>query len=138
MAGVQLRAAARVAVAVGAAGSVALTLHAGRDNPSRILMTLFALWVSGPFLVAVLGDMASKRWMAHTRTAFYSGILLLTLASLSIYGVVALGPPRGKTAFVFVVVPPVSCLLMAVVILAVSLVCGRRSRRDRDGARGPK
>src|SRR5579872_6160809 len=92
----RLRAAARMAVVVGAAGSVGLMLHAGRGNPSRVLLTLFTLWVLAPFLAAVLSDMASKRWPAHARTALYSGTLFFTLVSLMIYGVVALGPPREK------------------------------------------
>src|ERR1035438_2811719 len=111
-----LRAAALIAVLAGAVGSVGLMLHAGRRNPSRILLVLFALWVLSPFAALVLGNMFSKRWLVPARAALYSVMLVLTMASLAIYGVVALGPPRAKTAFVFLVVPPASWLLMAIVV----------------------
>src|SRR5260370_41795226 len=103
-----IRAAALVAVLAGAVGSVGLTLYAGRRNDSRILIVLFALWVLSPFVALVSASVASKRWLALTRATLYSAALIVTLSSLVIYGVVALGPPRGKTACVFVVVPPAS------------------------------
>src|SRR5579863_8224623 len=107
-----LRGAALIAVLAGAVGSVVLTLHAGRHNDSRILMVLFAAWVLSPFLALVLADVVSKGWSVLTRTTLYSVMLVVTLGSLGIYGDVALGPPRAKTAFVFVVVPPASWLLI--------------------------
>jgi hypothetical protein len=109
-----LRAAALIAVSAGAVGSVALTLHAGRRNPSRLLMVLFALWVLSPFVALVLASVVSKRWSMVTRATLHTLMLILAICSLAIYGVVALGPPRAQTAFVFVVVPPASWLLMAI------------------------
>jgi len=123
-----LRAAALIAVPAGAVGSLGLMLHAGRHNDSRILLILFALWVLSPFMALVLANVVSKRWPVHTRAALYSVMLVLTLGSLAIYGDVALGPPRAKTAFVFVVVPPASWLLIAIVVPAAALISGRRSR----------
>ena len=128
-----LRAAALIAVLAGAVGSVGLMLHAGRRNNSRILLVLFALWVLSPFVALVLANVVSKRWSVHTRATLYSVMLILTLGSLAIYGDVALGPPRPKTAFVFVVVPPASWLLIAIVVPIAALISGRRSRRG-DGA----
>jgi hypothetical protein len=128
-----LRAAALIAVLAGAVGSVGLTLHAGRRNDSRILMVLFALWVLSPFMALILANAVSKRWSVHTRATLYSVMLVLTLGSLAIYGVVALGPPRAKTAFVFVVVPPASWLLIAIVVPMAALISRTRSRRG-DGA----
>src|SRR5258708_20050423 len=110
----RLRAAALVAVLAGAVGSVGLTLYAGRRNDSRILMVLFALWVLSPFVALVSASIASKRWLALTRATLYSATLVVTLSSLVIYGVVALGPPRGHTSFVFAVVPPPSSFLLAI------------------------
>ncbi len=128
-----LRAAALIAVPAGAVGSVGLMLHAGRRNDSRILLALFALWVLSPFMALVLANLVSKLWSVHTRATLYSVMLVLTLGSLAIYGDVALGPPRAKTAFVFVVVPPASWLLTAIVVPTAALISGRRSRRG-DGA----
>jgi hypothetical protein len=124
-----LRAAAVIAVLAGAAGSVGLMLHAGRRNSSRILLLLFALWVLSPFVALLLANVVSERWSVLTRATLYSVMLVLTLGSLAIYGDVALGPPRAKPAFVFVVVPPASWLLIAIVVPIAALISDRRSRR---------
>ena len=104
-------------------------LYVGRRNESRILMVLFALWVLSPFMVLVLANMVSKRWPVLTRATLYTAMLVLTVGSLAIYGDVALGPPRTKAAFVFVVVPPASWLLIAIVVPIAALISRRPSRR---------
>jgi hypothetical protein len=83
-------------------------LIAGRHNPSRLLLSLFALWVLSPFLALI----AAIHW-SPTRAALFWVTLFVTLSTLAIYGYVALGPPRAQTAFVFVVVPPATWLLIA-------------------------
>jgi len=125
--------AALIAVLVGAVGSTGLMLYVGRRNDSRILMVLFALWVLSPFMVLILASVVSKRSSALTRATLYSATLVLTLGSLLIYGAVSLGPPRTKTAFVFVVVPPASWLLIAIAVSIAAFISGRKARRD-DGA----
>jgi hypothetical protein len=128
-----LRAAALIAALAGAVSSVGLMLHAGRRNDSRILLVLFAIWVLSPFMALVVANVVSQRWAVLTRATLYSLMLVLTLGSLAIYGDVALGPPRAKTAFVFVVVPPVSWLLIAIVVPTAALISRRRSPRS-DGS----
>jgi len=128
-----LHAAALIAVLAGAVGSVGLMLRAGYRNPSRLLLVLFAFWVLSPFLVLVLANMASKRWSIPTRAALYTVMLVLTAGSLAIYGDVALGPPRAKAAFEFVVVPLASWLLIAIVVSIAALISGRPSRRGDGG-----
>jgi hypothetical protein len=128
-----LRAIALIAVLAGAMGSAGLMLHAGRRNDSRILLALFVLWVLFPFMALLWANMVSKRWTVHTRATLYSLMLVLTLCSLANYGKVALGPPRAKPAFVFVVVPAASWLPIAIVVPIAALISGRRSRRA-DGA----
>ena len=123
-----LHAAGLIAALAGAVGSVGLMLHAGRNNPSRLLLVLFALWVLSPFLALVLADVASKRWSVLTRATLYTVMLVLAVGSLVAYGDVALGPPRSKPAFVFVVVPPASWLLIGIVLSIAALVSGRPSR----------
>ena len=98
----RLRSAALIAVVAGAGGSVALTLYAGRQNDSGILMALFAIWVLSPFAALALANVVSKRWSVLTRAALYGVMLVLTVGSLAIYGAHALRP---SDAFVFVVVP---------------------------------
>ncbi|MGD0362195.1 MAG: hypothetical protein ABSC93_15075 [Bryobacteraceae bacterium] len=122
-----LRVAALSTVPVGAAGAVALTLYTGRRNPSWLLMALFAFWVLSPFAALQLANVASKRYSFHPRAALYAVMLVVALGTLAVYGYVAFGPPRQKTAAVFVVTPPVSWLLIA----AVAAITAHKSRRAR-------
>jgi lysylphosphatidylglycerol synthetase-like protein (DUF2156 family) len=124
-----LRAVALTAVVAGAGGSVGLMLWIGRRNPSRLLLVLFAVWVVAPFIALLLANTFSKRWSVITRATLYSVMLVLTLSSLAIYGNVVLRPPRSTPAFVFVVVPLGSWLLMSIVVPTAALISGRLSRR---------
>jgi hypothetical protein len=123
-----LHAAGLIAVLAGAVGSVGLMLHAGRNNPSRLLLVLFALWVLSPFIVLILAHMVSKRWSVLTRATLYTVMLVLVAGTLATYGVVAFGPPRPKPAFVFVVVPPASWLLIGIVLPIAALLSRWPSR----------
>jgi hypothetical protein len=111
-------------------------LHAARHNDSQILLVLFALWVLSPFIALALANVVSKRWTVLTRATLHSVMLVLTIGSLAIYGDVALGPPRAKTAFVFVVVPPASWLLIAIAVPMAALISGRLSRRSEGACAG--
>lgn len=120
-----LRVAALIAVVAGAVGSAGLTLHAGQRNASQVLKMLFVLWVLAPFAALGWANLVSKRWSVPTRAALHSLTLALALGTLAIYGTVALGPPRAKTATVFVVVPPASWLLIAIVVPTAALISRR-------------
>ena len=125
-----LHAAGLIAVLVGAVGSVGLMLHAGRNNPSRLLLVLFVLWVLSPFIVLVLANMVSKRWSVLTRATLYCVTLVITLGSLAIYGeLVVVKPPGSANAFLFVVVPPGSWLLLAIVVPTAAFISRSRSHR---------
>ena len=102
-------------------------LHAG--HPPLFLRVLFAIWVLSPFALLALVEMVSKRWSVLTRAALYVVMLVITLGSLVIYSVVAFGPPRAQPAFVFVLVPPASWLLTAIVLPIAALISGSLSRR---------
>lgn len=117
------------AVIAGAVGSVGLMLWVGHRNPSRLLLVLFAIWVLSPFMALLLADMVSRRWSVITRATLHIVMLVLTISSLAIYGDVALGPPRSTPAFVFIVVPPGSWLLMSIVVTIAALVSGWMSGR---------
>src|SRR3979411_1720815 len=125
-----LHRAAVIAVLAGAAGSVAFTLYAGRRNPSLILMALFALWVLSPFVALLLANLYSKRWPAHLRAALYILMMVVTVGSLAIYANVALGPARAKTAFAFVVTPPVFWLVIAILVVFAAIVSRRANLRQ--------
>lgn len=123
-----LRAVALIAVVAGALGSVGLMLWVGHRNPSRVLLVLFAIWDLSPFIALVLADIVSKRWSVLTRATLYVVMLILTLGSLAFYGDVV-WRPRPQPAFVFLVVPLASWLLMTIVVPIAALVSGRLSRR---------
>jgi hypothetical protein len=123
-----LQTAALIAVLIGALGSAAFTLVAGHRNPSRFLIFLFVIWVLSPFVALVFASFIFKSWSVLARGTLYSVMLFLSLASFAVYGRVALGPPRAKTAFVFVVVPPLSFLLTIVAVSTAALISRRWSR----------
>ena len=122
-----LRAVAMISVLTGAGGSVGLMLRVGHRNNSRILLALFAIWVLSPFVALVFANIASKGWSVITRATLYSVMLVLTLGSLAIYGDVALAPLTAKTVPVFVIVPPASWLLIAIVVPIAVLISRSRS-----------
>jgi len=111
-----LRSAMLIAIATGAVGSLVFMFHVGRRQRSIVLIILFTAWVLSPFLAFFWADVLSKRWSAATRATLYIAALLITSASLLIYGVVALGPPRPQPASAFLVVPLASWLLIAIVV----------------------
>jgi hypothetical protein len=123
-----LRVAALIAVLAGAGGSFGLMLRAGQRTP-RFLLVLFAIWVLSPFMALVVANVVSKRWSVLTRATLYSVMLVVTLGSLAIYGDDALGHRRAQAAFVYVVVPPASWLLIAIVVPIAAFISRRLSRR---------
>ena len=122
-----LHAVALTAVVVGALGSVGLMLWVGHRNPSRLLLGLFVIWVLSPFMALLLANRVSKRWSIITRATLYGVMLILTLSSLAFYGDVV-WRPRPQPAFMFLVVPFGSWLLMTIVSIA-ALISSRLSRR---------
>ena len=111
----------------GAVGSVGLTLYAGRHNDSRLLVALFAIWVLSPFIAVVI---VSRRWWAFARGPLYGVSLILTPSCVAMYLHPAWRPPGSGPAFVFLVVPLASWLVLMIVVLIAALVSGVQSRRD--------
>jgi len=131
-----LRGAARIALLVGAAGSVALMFQAGyrgRGNPPPFLMLLFTGWVLAPYAALAAARVMGTRWPTLARAALDVVALVIALVSLAIYGYVAFGPPRAQVAPAFVMVPPLSCLLAAIVVASSVLVSRRRARQGDRG-----
>jgi uncharacterized membrane protein YhaH (DUF805 family) len=119
-----VRLVALIVVAAGAAGSIYLMIHASQ-HPPPFLLALFVIWVVSPFVLLAWANLVSKRWSGATRVALYVVTFVITLASLAIYGNLVMPPAGSPRAFVFVAVPPASCLLMAIVLIA-ALVSRRR------------
>ena len=128
-----LRGAALIAVLAGAGGSVAMMLHVGRRQQSRILLLLFGVWVLSPFVSAVAANSVSKHWAVVIRATLYVVMVVLTLGSLAIYGYVAFEHAKVKIGFVFLVVPLASWLLTVIVVGTAALISGRQSRRGKSG-----
>ena len=125
-----LRVASLITVLAGAVGSFGLMVHVGTRQRSLILIGLFTGWLLSPFVGLVCVHVVSKHWSVRIRAMVYSMMLILTLGSLVIYGDVALGPPRPKPAFAFLVVPLASWLLIAIVVPIAALTSRRLSRRS--------
>ena len=124
-----IRTMAVVVVLAGAGISLGLMLHAGRNNKSVLLILLFVVWVLSPFIALLVANVVSKRWSVLTRVTLYSLMLILTLGSLVSYSG-TLSPPGTKPAFVFLVVPLISWLLLAIVIPIASSLSRRLLRRS--------
>ena len=122
-----LHAVALPTMVVGAVASIVLMLRAG--HPPVFLRVLFAIWVLSPFVALFAANMVSKRWSVTTRATLDSVMLVVTLISLAIYGYVVVNPPRSTPAFVWVVVPVASWMLMTIVVPVAALVSGTLSRR---------
>jgi hypothetical protein len=110
----RLRTVCVMAVSIGALGSFALMLYTGRHNSSVLLILLFTVWVLSPFLALLVANFFSKRWAMLKRVTLYCLMLVITACSLVSYSG-ALSPPGTKPAFVFLIVPLISWLLMLVV-----------------------
>lgn len=121
-----LRATALIAVIGGAVGSIGLMLRAGQRQQSKILIGLFTIWILSPFVGLVVANIVSKRWPVITRAALYGAMLVVSLGSLGIYADDTLRHRRAQAAFVYVVVPPASWLLTAIVLLMAAFISRRR------------
>lgn len=111
-----LRTAAMIAMVAGAVGSIALMLRAGRNNSSGVLLVMFVLWVLGPFVALALANTVAKRWSAPARATLYYLMLVVALGSLTIYGYDAFRRLSAKAAFIYLVLPLASWLLIAIVV----------------------
>jgi hypothetical protein len=120
-----LRAISVIAVAAGAVVSLGFMFRVGGQQASLILIGLFTGWVLSPFVALVAADAVLKRHAALVRVTLCALMLIVTAASLVVYGNVALGPPRPQPAAMFLLVPLGSWLLMAVaLVIALALSRG--------------
>lgn len=102
-----------------AAGSLGLLLNAGRKNNSLLLLVLFVTWVLSPYIALLFATVFSKRWPAAKRMTLYILMLVLSLGSLIGYSG-ALSPSGTKPAFVFLVVPLISWLVIGIAFRNIS------------------
>jgi|SRR5664279_3966603 len=100
-------------VIVGAGSSLILTLQAGRNNKSIVLVALFSVWVLLPFIALVAASMVSRRWSLLARVALYFLMIFVTVGTLLGYSGVLI-PSGSKHAGVFLIVPLFSWIVMAI------------------------
>jgi hypothetical protein len=99
--------------AAGALGSLDLTILAGKNNTSLLLMTMFCGWVLSPFVALFAGIWRSK--LMDNRTQIYLAALVLIITTLSLLGYAGLfDGPGTKHAFVFLAIPVICWLLLLV------------------------
>lgn len=91
-------------------------------RPPAMLMLIFVFWVLAPFGALVAARRAARRWPALTLSDAALDLLAASLSagSLLVYGAVVLGPWRAHVVRAFVLVPPLSTLLVAVSVAALA------------------
>jgi hypothetical protein len=122
-----MRFVARIALVAGAAGSLGLMFRVGARQNSLLLIVLFTGWVLSPFVALALAELALTRWSGLTRATLHSLMVVLAAGSVAIYADVTFGPPRPQPAFMFLMVPFGSWLLLTTVVPIAALVSRRRS-----------
>lgn len=116
-----LRAIALIAVLAAAGWSLVRVIHAGLHNRSPVLPILFTVWVLSPFAGLWIADRISKAWSILTRVTLYWLMLITSAGCLLSYGGL-LSPTGTKPAFVFLITPLLSWLLIVTSIpIAASL-----------------
>ena len=121
-----LRTTALTVVLLGAVGSLYFMFNVGSNQKSVLLLALFTAWVLSPFVGLFVATKISNRWTVVTRSSLYLLMILLSIGSLVAYSG-ALTPSGTKPAFIFLVIPFVSWLLIVIVIPIV-----RRWSRNRN------
>jgi hypothetical protein len=124
-----LRIIAVTIVAVGAVGSLIMTLHAGQHNNSILLVVLFVSWVLSPYLALLILNAGSKHWQVLTRETLYYLMIFLSVLSLISYSGVLI--PQGmKPAFIFLIIPLISWVLMLIILPLAANKSRRKSLKS--------
>ena len=124
-----LRTISVVFLLAGAVGSLALTLLAGQQNNSFILVGLFVCWVLSPYFALLVATIVYKNKPALTQSTINYLMLFLSIVSLVCYSGV-LSFPGMKPAFIFLIVPLISWLLLVTVIQIVLSKSPKSSKTD--------
>jgi hypothetical protein len=120
----RLRTAGLLGLVIGAAGSIGCLMLAA-EHPPAFLLVLFALWVVSPFALLAVAEWISTSWSSSTRATLRAVMLIVTVASLAIYGGVVFVQSKARVPF-FVLVPPVSWLLTVAAVSGASLIQRKR------------
>lgn len=116
----------RAFILVAAAASLALMYRAGHRNPSAVLILMFAVWVVSPFVALDVINRLAQRWSFRGRSVVRVTTVVIAAGAVSVYGTDALRPVSSKGAFIYLVVPFVSW----VVVVIVGAIAGLSSGPD--------
>jgi hypothetical protein len=98
----------------GALISLYITLQAGKNNKSILLIGLFFIWVISPFLTLLRASTVSKNWPNPSRLILYVFMMAVTILSLFLYtGIIHF--PGFNHAFIFLVTPLITWVLLAII-----------------------
>jgi len=114
---------------IGAMGSLYFMFRAGRNQKSILLMVLFTGWVLSPFLGMLWASKTSNRWVIPARESIYWLMIILAIGSLVAYSG-ALLPSGTKTAFIFLVAPFTSWVVIVIGILISRRLSAKNKDRD--------
>ena len=112
-----LRTVAITIVLIGAAVSLFFMFNAGRNQKSILLIALFTAWVLSSFVGLLILNKISSHWTATTvRTSVLWLMIILTIGSVVAYSGILI-PSGTKTAFIFLVAPLASWILIVTTFL---------------------
>jgi hypothetical protein len=107
-----------IATIIGAIGSLGFMIYTGRKNPSIVLILMFLIWVLSPFIGLFIANIISKTWSLYNRSILYWLMLVLSITSLVGYSGILI-PLGTKPAFIFLVIPFISWLVIIIFFLTV-------------------
>ena len=123
-----LRTTAITAAVVGTIISVGLMLRACRFNDSGIALALIAIWILSPTMALVFADYVATRWPIFGRATVSGLMLVVVLGSVIFYGIDALLLLSPRRGFPYALVPAVSWLLIAIVLVVAALRTHARAK----------
>ena len=116
-----LRIAGYVVPMAGTAGSLFYIFESSRNQKSIVLISLFVLWVSSPFIGLAVINFASRTWPVIKQSILAGLIILISVVSIVFYSRLIL-LPNVRPAFVFLVVPFASWVIIAVDVLIIRTI----------------
>jgi hypothetical protein len=112
-----MKRAAITAMIVSAIGSLALMLRMARNQQSIVLVVVFILWDSAPFVLLGLAQWFAATWDRRKQVALHAVSIAVSIGSFAAYLLDTLGPPHPQAAFIYVIVPPVLVAAASIVLL---------------------
>lgn len=116
-----LRTVGYVLLMASVAGSLYYMLESGRNQKSTILILLFIMWVSSPFIGLAIINYVSRTWQVTKQLILVALTVLISVGSLVFYSRL-ISLPNVRPAFIFLVVPLASWIIIAVDVLIIRAI----------------